>query len=93
MTLSFRAQVIVWRGPAPFLFIPLPPEASTLLASTPSLSYGWGCIPATAHIGETSWKTSLMPRQGTYLVPVKMVVQRAEGVIAGIEVDISVEVG
>lgn len=93
MTLSFRAQVIVWRGPAPFLFIPLPPEASTLLASTPSLSYGWGCIPAKAQIGNTQWTTSLMPRQGTYLVPVKMVVQRAEEIVAGSIVSLTLEVG
>lgn len=93
MTFTFRAPVLVWRGPAPYLFVPFPPEASALLASTPTLSYGWGCIPATARIGATTWNTSLMPRQGTYLVPVKMVVQRAEGIGPQSEVDISVDVG
>lgn len=93
MTFVFRAAIIVWRGPAPFLFVPVPADVSALLASTPSLSYGWGCIPSKATVGQTTWTTSLMPRQGIYLVPVKVVVQKAEGLKAEDEVEITLEVG
>jgi len=93
MTFAFRASIIVWRGPAPFLFVPVPAEVSAILASTPTLSYGWGCTPGTATVGQTRWTTSLMPRQGTYLVPVKAAVQKAEGLKAGDEVELTLEVG
>ncbi len=42
------------------------------------MSYGWGCIPVTAHIGDTTWKTSLFPKEDRYLVPVKVAVRKAE---------------
>lgn len=81
MDLEFEGQIIEWRGPAPFLFVPVPPEeCETIAEVAPYVTYGWGCIPATARIGDTSFTTSLFPKDGGYLVPVKVVVQRAEGV-------------
>jgi hypothetical protein len=52
-------------------------EASALV------SYGWGMIPVAAHIGRTRWKTSLFPKDGRYIVPVKAVVRRAEELAVG----------
>jgi hypothetical protein len=40
-------------------------------------------IPVTARIGETRWRTSLFPKDGQYIVPVKASVQRAEGLDVG----------
>lgn len=73
-------QVIEWRGPAPYLFLPLSEDDSDLLRSLTHLSYGWGCIAVSATIGDTTFTTSLMPRNDRYLLPVKVAVQRAEGV-------------
>lgn len=42
------------------------------------LTYGWGCIPAVAQIGTTNFTTSLFPRLGGYVLPIKVAVQRAE---------------
>ena len=92
MEFKFAGQVIEWRGPSPYLFVPTPAEVSAELQERPELSYGWGCIAAHARIGETEFTTSLMPRQGTYLVPVKVVVQRAEGVGLGDVVTIGIRV-
>ncbi|WP_331715747.1 DUF1905 domain-containing protein [Tessaracoccus coleopterorum] len=47
------------------------------------LTYGWGCIPVQVRIGATDFTTSLFPRDGGYLLPVKVVVQRAEGLGIG----------
>lgn len=93
MTLRFSGTVISWRGPAPYLFVPLPAELSAALKTDPHLSYGWGCIPAQASIGRTTFSTSLMPRQGTYLLPLKMAVQRAELVEAGTVLHVELTVG
>jgi hypothetical protein len=57
------------------------------------VSYGWGMIPVTARIGGTGWKTSLFPKDGRYIVPVKAAVRRAEGLEAGDTVTVRLVVG
>jgi hypothetical protein len=42
------------------------------------VSYGWGMIPVTAQIGRTKWETSLFPKDGRYVVPLKAAVRKAE---------------
>ena len=84
MELEFTSIAIEWRGPAPFVFLPVPPDEAAMIAELASeLTYGWGCIPAEAVIGGTTFTTSLFPRDGGYLLPVKVAVQRAEGVSIG----------
>ncbi|RYG45978.1 DUF1905 domain-containing protein [bacterium] len=84
MVLEFEGEAIEWRGPAPYLFVPVPPDLSAeIKALSAHLTYGWGVIPTAARIGETDYQTSLFPRDGVYLVPVKVAVQRAEGVRVG----------
>ena len=84
MDVEFVGEVIVWRGPAPYFFIRMPDvEARELKAISRLVSYGWGVIPATVRIGKTDWQTSLFPKDGGYLVPIKDFVRRAEGLDAG----------
>ncbi|WP_431030697.1 DUF1905 domain-containing protein [Plantibacter sp. RU18] len=79
MELRFSGAVWYWRGPAPFHFVTVPPEESEQIAAMARiLSYGWGMIPVTARIGTTSTTTSLWPKDGGYIVPVKKQVQLAE---------------
>ncbi|GEN79518.1 DUF1905 domain-containing protein [Actinotalea fermentans] len=93
MELAFTGEVIYWRGPAPFRFVAVPsPEAAALRAAAPLVSYGWGCIPVTVRLGGTTFTTSLFPRDGGYVVPVKVAVQRAEGVELGDVVDLVLSV-
>ena len=80
MEFEFVGEVIEWRGPAPYLFVATPAEVSAELRERPELSYGWGCIATHARIGETE------------LVPVKVVVQRAEDVGLGDVVTIGIRV-
>ena len=94
MEFDFDAEIIEWRGPAPYLFAALPqPLADELALAARDLSYGWGCIPATGRIGGTDFTTSLFPRDGGYLVPVKSAVQRAEGVGLGDVIHVELAVG
>jgi hypothetical protein len=48
-------------------------------------------IPVRVRIGETAWRTSLFPKEGRYLVPLKQAVRRAEGFAEGDVVDVRVE--
>ncbi len=76
---DFSGTVIPWRGPAPYYFIALPEwVAEQIAAVARAVSYGWGVIPVEASIGRTTWTTSLFPRDGGYLLPVKTAVRVAE---------------
>jgi hypothetical protein len=80
MEMEFTGIIWYWRGPAPFHFVTVPKEqCSDLQAISGLVTYGWGMIPATACIGNTEWKTSLFPKNGGYIVPIKDSVRKAEG--------------
>lgn len=94
MNIEFAGEIFYWRGPAPFLFVAVPEEPSQAIkAISTSVTYGWGVIPVWVRIGETEWKTSLFPKNGRYLVPIKMSVQKAEELDVGDNVVIQLEVG
>lgn len=92
-SIAFDAEIIHWRGPAPYLFV-LVPEAlvGEVRYAARLASYGWGVVPVSARIGETDFTTSLFPRAGTYLLPVKVAVQKAEGVGLGDRVQVRMEI-
>ena len=94
VNLEFAGEIWYWRGPSPFHFITVPDEESALLhAASASVTYGWGMIPVEAVIGGTTWTTSLFPKDGGYLVPVKDAVRRSEGLELGDAVTIRLTVG
>ena len=84
MRLEFSGEIWFWRGPSPYHFITVPEEESGELRATSALvTYGWGMIPVTAGIGDTDWTTSLFPKDGGYVVPVKDLVRNTEGLEVG----------
>lgn len=84
MDLEFQGEIWYWRGPAPWYFITVPEAVSQYLRDvSPAVSYGWGMIPVRAIIGRTSWETSLFPKDGLYVVPLKAIVREAEGLDEG----------
>jgi hypothetical protein len=93
MVLEFAAEMWFLKGPAPWHFITVPePECGELEASSASVSYGWGMIPVNARIGGTEWTTSLFPKDGRYIVPVKTSVRDTEGLEIGDSVTVSLTV-
>jgi hypothetical protein len=84
MNLEFSGEMWFWKGPAPWHFITVPEEECRELETTAAFaSYGWGMIPVTARIAGTRWTTSLLPKDGLYIVPVKAGVRKAEGLEVG----------
>jgi hypothetical protein len=80
--MEFIGELIEWRGPAPYHFIRVPPDVADELHSlAPMLSYGWGVIPVTVRIGSSEWTTSLFPKDGGYLVPIKDRIRFGEGLV------------
>jgi len=81
---EFPGELWYWRGPAPYHFIRVPEDvAAELHAMSPMVSYGWGVIPVKVRIGERDFTTSLFPKDGGYLVPIKDAVRKAEGLVPG----------
>jgi hypothetical protein len=91
---SFETRVIYWRGPAPFFYAPIPPEhAQAIQRAARLVTYGWGMIPVEAVIGEAGFTTSLFPKDGGYLLPIKTAVRRKTNITAGdvIAVDLTIK--
>lgn len=77
MQIEFSGEVIHWRGPAPYYFVRLPASASAEIARIArTVSYGWGAIPVGALIEGQGFTTSLFPKDGGYLLPLKDAVRR-----------------
>ena len=84
MNLEFSGEMWLWKGPAPWQFITVPDaECGVLEAASAFVTYGWGMVPVSAQIGGTGWTTSLFPKDGRYLLPVKAWVRKAEGLELG----------
>ncbi|MGZ5398555.1 MAG: DUF1905 domain-containing protein [Nocardioides sp.] len=94
MELDFTGDVFEWRGPAPYYYVAVPDDDSVdIKEASPMLTYGWGVIPARVFVGGTEWTTSLFPRDGRYLVPLKDVVREAEGLDVGDAIDVRMVLG
>lgn len=94
MELEFSGPVFEWRGPAPYYYVAVPDEESEdIRAIASAVTYGWGVIPVAVRIGATDWETSLFPKDGRYLVPLKDKVRKAEGIGEGDTVAVSLTVG
>ena len=93
MDLEFSGEVWYWRGPSRFHFVTVPEdEAAALHAASPQVTYGWGMIPVEVRIGATRWTTSLWPKNGGYVVPLKDKVRKAERIDVGDTVTVGLAV-
>lgn len=94
MDFTFDAAIIEWRGPAPFFYAPVPPEiAADIRAASKLVSYGWGVIPAEITVNGVSFTSSLFPKDGTYLVPLKTAIRKSAGVTLGdlVHIDLTLQ--
>ena len=84
MQLEFSGEVWEWRGPAPYYFVTVPePESLALQDISSEVTYGWGMIPVEVQVGTTHFTTSLWPKDGGYVVPLKVKARRSEGIDLG----------
>ena len=92
-SVEFEAEIIHWRGPAPYLFAAIPEALVGEVRYAARLaSYGWGVVPVEARIGDTAFTTSLFPRDDTYLLPIKVAVQKDAGIGLGDRIHVAMQV-
>ncbi|MGW2566331.1 DUF1905 domain-containing protein [Streptomyces sp. NPDC001537] len=93
MEFTFAGRVIEWRGPAPYYYLPVPEEESADIREVAAqASYGWGVIPVAARIGGVDFETSLFPKDGDYLLPLKAAVRAPRQITAGDEITVEMAV-
>ena len=94
MQLKFKGDIFEWRGPAPFYFVRCTDSvAAKIRAVAAQVTYGWGVIPARITIGKTEYTTSLFPKDGSYLVPIKNAVRLPEKLELGQNIEIAMSLG
>jgi hypothetical protein len=93
MELMITGEVWEWRGPAPYHFVTVPDaDADHVRAIAQQVSYGWGMIPVVATLGGTEFTTSLWPKDGSYVLPLKDAVRAKEDVELGDRVTVQLRV-
>lgn len=93
MNVEFTGEIIFWKGPAPWFFVAVPAKQSADIQAISSLvTYGWGVIPVHVRIGKTEFTTSLFPKDGLYLVPIKASVRKAEKLEKGDTITVWLEI-
>jgi hypothetical protein len=93
VNLTIAGRVIEWRGPAPYYYLPVPDAESADIREVAAMAtYGWGVIPVVARIGDTEFTTSLFPKDGRYLLPLKDAVRKPRKITAGDEITVELTV-
>jgi hypothetical protein len=83
MEWEITGEVIEWRGPAPFYFLPMDEQDSDeFKIEAAGLEY-WGQVAVVVVIGATTFTTAVFPKDGRYLVPLRADVRKAERIELG----------
>lgn len=78
-----RSKVWVYPGMAAWRFLTLPKkEGAEIKEKYGKHAKGWGSLPVSVTIGKTVWNTSIFPdkKSGSYLLPLKAKVRKAEDI-------------
>ena len=83
MEWTVTAEVIEWRGPSPYFYLPMDHDDSAQFkAEAAGLEY-WGQVAVQVVIGDTTFTTAVFPKDGRYLVPLRAAVREAEDIGLG----------
>ena len=92
---TFRAKVWICSGQGAWHFVTLPAKTARELKEDYGHSRrGWGTIKVTASTGKTKWNTSVFPekKSGSFVLPIKMEVRKAEKISAGKTIQVHLEI-
>ena len=101
-TVRFAAPlqtVLIEEGYAPMGFLRIPPEAAEAIVAHEferrlemGKRRGFGSVKVSVTLGASHWQTSLFPnKDGSWFLPIKAPVRRAEGIAEGDEVAVELD--
>jgi hypothetical protein len=99
--LTYRLRGKLWlyeagaAGGWHFVTLPKGPAKEIRMLLGGATGRAWGSVRVSATIGSTTWATSIFPdkKAGSFLLPVKAEVRKAEGIATGDTVDFVLEIG
>lgn len=80
MTWTVTSEIVEWRGPAPFYFLPMGAEDSEDFKQEARGYEYWGQVKVTVTINDITFETAVFPKDGRYLVPLKAAVRTRVGI-------------
>jgi hypothetical protein len=92
---AFTGEVWRWESEkASWFFVTLPLDTAEQIRFFFPLRRGFGSIPVQVQIGASRWRTSIFPdkRSGSFILPLKAPVRRAESFGEGDKISIEVTV-
>lgn len=90
---KIKGKLFKWQGEAAWYFIRIDQKTSENIKDNfGMMARGWGSLPVNATAGKSRWKTSIFPDKGTYLLPVKAQIRKAEGINDGDSVNLELEI-
>lgn len=94
MEFTVSNHVIEWRGPAPFYLLPIPKAKSLeVKAVARDFTYGWGVLYVTLTKGSIKWITAVIPKDGEYMIPLKLEIRNKLAVEPGDKLTLKVKLG
>ena len=93
MGFAFEGSVVEWRGPAPFYFVAIPEEDSADIKFAAKGVEYWGQVPVMVRIKGVEFSTTLFPKDGRYLLPLKEVVRQSARIAVDQIVAVELSVG
>ncbi len=94
-TYTFDAELWEWEGKAAWHFFSLPEETTDDIDERYAHNAGgFGSVKVEVTIGSSTWQTSIFPdtKRGTFVLPVKAAVRRAEDLVDGSTAEITLRV-
>lgn len=89
-----KGEIFEWRGPAPFYFVALDSRAARIVKERArELSYGWGVIHIHGEIKKYAFDTAMIPKDGTYFLPIKDAVRKSLNLEVGDTISIQFNLG
>jgi hypothetical protein len=71
----------------------VPDEESADIREVAAMAtYGWGVIPVVARIGDVEFETSLFPKEGGYLLPLKDAIRKPKKITVSDEITVEMTV-
>jgi Domain of unknown function (DUF1905) len=92
---KMKSEVWLYPGMAGWHFVSVPKkDGKDIKKRFGKKQRGWGSLPVVVTLGKTIWKTSIFPdkHSGSYLLPLKALVRKNEGVLSGDKVSFSLEI-
>lgn len=91
---KLQEKVFIYPGDAAWHFFPIPKKVGIdIKEKYGKYAKGFGSLPVVATVGKTTWQTSIFPEKtsGSYILPVKAAVRKAEAIQAGERVSCTIE--